>query len=84
MGEPKTCPGDHSHYHQGVFNVITRLEGVLPEVECLRDMAAKTDQQKQKRTELKKSSLHSFLWRRLPPWRAENARSLLTILLLRA
>jgi hypothetical protein len=56
VGEPKTHSGDQSHHHQTVFNVIARLQCVVPEVECLRDMAAKTNQQKQKRTELKKVS----------------------------
>ena len=58
MGEPKTRPSDQSHYHQAVFSVIACLQCVVPEVERLRDMAAKTDQQEQKRTGLKKVSPH--------------------------
>ena len=58
MSDPKTRSGDQSHHHQAVFNVCPCLERVVPEVECLRDMAAKTDYQKQKSTELEKLSLH--------------------------
>ena len=54
MGEPKARSCDQSHHYQTIFNVIARLQSVVPEVECLRDMAAKTNQQEQKRTELKK------------------------------
>jgi hypothetical protein len=61
VSDPKTRSGDQSHHHQAVFNVIACLQCVVPEVECLRDMAAKTDQQKQKRTELKKVSPHFTL-----------------------
>jgi hypothetical protein len=60
VGEPKTRSSDQSHHHQTVFNVIAGLHCVVPEVECLRDMAAKTDQQKQKSTELKKLSPHIY------------------------
>ena len=72
MSGPKTCSGDQSHSHQAVFNVISCLQCVVPEVECLRDMAAKTDQQKQKRTELKNLSLHPTLWDHLQARRAET------------
>ena len=58
MGEPKTRSCDQSHHYQAIFNVIARLQSVVPEVECLRDMAAKTNQQEQKRTELKKLLTH--------------------------
>ena len=60
MGEPKTRSSGQSHHHQTVFNVIAGLHCVVPEVECLRDMAAKTDEQKQKSTELKKLSPHIY------------------------
>jgi len=58
-GEAKNRSGEQSHHHQAVFNVIAVLECVIPEVECLRYMAAKTNQQKQKRTELKKLLTHN-------------------------
>jgi hypothetical protein len=58
MGDPKTRSGDQSHHHQAVFNVIARLQCLVPEVECLRNVAPSTNQQKQKRTELKKLSPH--------------------------
>lgn len=61
MGKPKTRTGDQSHHHQAVFNVIARLQCVVPEVKCLRDMAAKANQQEQKRTELKNVSPHFTL-----------------------
>ena len=59
MGESKTCSGDQGYNHQAVFNVIACLQRVIPEVESLRDLRAKTDREKQKRTELKKVSPHS-------------------------
>jgi hypothetical protein len=57
-GRSRTSSGDPSHHHQAVFHVVAGLQGVIPEVECLGYVAAKTDQQKQKRTELKKLSPH--------------------------
>ena len=57
-GESKDRSGDQSHHDQAVFNVIAFLECVIPEVECLCYVAAKTNQQKQKRPELKKVSPH--------------------------
>jgi hypothetical protein len=58
MSEPKTCSGNQRQNYQGVFNVTARLQSVIPEIERLRNMAAETNQQKQKRTELKKLSSH--------------------------
>jgi hypothetical protein len=58
MSEPKTCSGSQSHNHHAVFNVTARLESVIPEIKRLRNMAAETNQQKQKRTGLKKLSSH--------------------------
>jgi|GraSoi2013_100cm_1033763.scaffolds.fasta_scaffold04884_4 hypothetical protein len=58
MSEPKNCSGNQSHNYHAVFNVTARLQRVVPEIERLRDMAAKTNQQKQKRAELKKLSPH--------------------------
>jgi hypothetical protein len=58
MSEPKTCSGNQRHNYQAVFNVTARLQSVIPEIERLRNMAAETNQQKQKRTELKKLSSH--------------------------
>jgi hypothetical protein len=58
MGEPKTGSGDQNHDHEAVFDVAACLQGVVPEVENLRDMAAKTNQEKQERSELKKVSPH--------------------------
>lgn len=58
LGEPEDRSGDYSHDDQAVFNVVACLQRVVPEVEGLRDMAAKTNQQKQKRTELKTMSPH--------------------------
>jgi hypothetical protein len=54
MGEPKTGSGDQNHDHEAVFDVAAGLQCVVPEVKSLRNMAAKTNQEKQKRTELKK------------------------------
>jgi hypothetical protein len=56
--DAKTRTSDQSQDHQAVFNIIACLQCVVPEVECLCDLAAKTDQQKQERTELKKVSPH--------------------------
>jgi len=58
VGDPETSSGDQGHRHQAVFNVVAGLQRVIPEIEGLRDVAAKTNQQKQKRTELKKLSPH--------------------------
>lgn len=58
MSEPKTCSGNQSHNHHAVFNVTARLESVIPGIERLCNMAAETNQQKQKRTGLKKLSSH--------------------------
>jgi hypothetical protein len=58
VSDRKACSGDQSHEDQAVFNVIARLQSVVPEVECLRDLGAKTDQQKHECTELKKGSPH--------------------------
>jgi hypothetical protein len=58
MSEPKTCSGSQSHNHHAVFNVTARLESVIPKIERLCNMAAETNQQKQKRTGLKKLSSH--------------------------
>jgi len=74
MGESKTRSGNQSHNHQAVFNVIASLEGVVPEVEGLRDMGAKADQENQKRTGLKKVLPHFTLGCRLQARLAENAR----------
>jgi hypothetical protein len=60
VGDPKTSSGDQRHHHQAVFNVIACPQCVVPEVECLRYVAANTNQQEQKRTELKKLSPHFF------------------------
>jgi hypothetical protein len=60
---------------------IACLQSVVPEVENLHDMAAETNQQKQKRTELKKVSPHFTPGCCLQARRAESARSLPTILL---
>ena len=46
------------HNHHAVFNVTARLESVVPVIERLRNVAAETNQQKQKRTGLKKLSSH--------------------------
>ena len=58
MGEPKTGSGDQNHDHEAVFNVVACLQCMVPEVESFRNMAAKTNQEKQKRPELKKLSPH--------------------------
>ena len=58
MSEPKTCSGNQSHNHHAVFNVTARLESVIPVIERLCNMAAETNQQKQKRTGLKKLMSH--------------------------
>jgi len=58
VSDAKAGSGNQSHGHQAVFNLIACLQCVVPEVECLHDLAAKTDQQKQERTELKKVSPH--------------------------
>jgi hypothetical protein len=71
VGNPKSRSGDQSHDHQAVFNVIACLQCVVPEVECLRDLAAKTDQHKQKGTELKNVSPH---FNALKPFQIPHAR----------
>ena len=43
VDEPKARSGNQSQYHQIVFNVIARLQSVIPEVECFSDMAAETN-----------------------------------------
>jgi hypothetical protein len=43
VDEPKARSGNQSQDHQIVFNVIARLQGVIPEVECFSDMAAETN-----------------------------------------
>ena len=58
MDKPKTNSGNQSNDDQAILNVTARLQCVVPEVECLRDMAAETNQQKQQRTELKKVLAH--------------------------
>ena len=58
MSEPKTCSGNQSHNYHAVFNVTASLQSVIPEIERLREMAAKANQQKQKGAELKKLSPH--------------------------
>jgi hypothetical protein len=58
VGQRKNRSGDQSHYDHAVFSIIACLKCVIPEVEYLRDMAAKTNQQKQRRTELKKLLPH--------------------------
>ncbi len=44
MDDPKTRSSNQSHDDQAVFNVISRLQSVVPEVECLGELATKTDQ----------------------------------------
>jgi len=61
MGKPKTGSGYQNQDHQAVFDVVACLHCVIPEVKRLRDMAAKPNQEKQKRTELKKVSPHFIL-----------------------
>jgi hypothetical protein len=61
VGEPKTGSDDQNDDHQAVFDVVACLQGVVPEVKGLRDLAAKTNQEKQKRTDLKKVSPHFTL-----------------------
>jgi hypothetical protein len=58
VDDAKTSSGDQSHHHEAVFNVVTGLHCVIPVVECLRYVAAQTNQQNQKRTELKKLLPH--------------------------
>ena len=43
VDEPKARSSNQSQDHQIVFNVIARLQGVIPEVECFSDMAAETN-----------------------------------------
>jgi hypothetical protein len=61
VGQSKTGSGDQNHDHEAVFDVIACLQCVVPEVKGLRDLRAKTNQEKQKRTELKKVSPHFTL-----------------------
>ena len=75
MSEPKARSGNQSHNYHAVFNVTARLQRVLPEIERLRDMAAKTNQQKQKRAELKKLSPHFIVLRGPIPLAEEDAPS---------
>lgn len=84
MSEPKTCSGDQSYNHQAIFNVIACLQRVIPEVEGLRDLRAKTDREKQKRTELEMVSPHiSPLMPFAFSARAQNAGCRSKILILR-
>ena len=43
VDEPNARSSNQSQDHQTVFNVIARLQGVIPEVECFSDMAAETN-----------------------------------------
>jgi hypothetical protein len=61
VDEPETSSSNQSHDDQAVLNVTARLQCVVPEIECLRDMPAKTNQQKKKCTEFKKVSPHFTL-----------------------
>ena len=61
MGDPKAGSHDQDHDHQAVFDVVSCLQRVIPEVESLRDLRAQTNQEKQKRTELEKVSPHFTL-----------------------
>jgi len=58
MGQSKTGPGDQGHNDEAVFDVVACLQCVVPEVKSLRDLGAKTNEENQKRTELKKVSSH--------------------------
>ena len=58
MSDPKTGSHNQSHNHHAVFNIVACLKCLVPKVECLCDLGAKTDQQKQECTELKNTSPH--------------------------
>jgi hypothetical protein len=61
MGESKAGSDDQDHDHQAVFDVVACLQCVVPEIESLRDLGAKTNEKKQERTELKKMPPHFIL-----------------------
>ena len=44
VDEPKARSGNQSQDHQIVFNVIARLQGVIPEVECFSDVPTEANQ----------------------------------------
>jgi hypothetical protein len=44
VNDPKARSSDQSQDHQTVFNVIARLQGVIPEVECFSNGPADTNQ----------------------------------------
>jgi hypothetical protein len=79
VGQSKTGSGDQSHDYQAVFDVVACLQCVVPEVESLRDMAAKTNQEKQNRAELKKVPPHFAVSKppRIP--RAEDSPTILVV-----
>lgn len=69
MGQPKHRSGDQNDDHQAVFDVVACLQCMVPEVKDLRDLGAKTNQEKQERTELKKVSPHFYpLMPSAGPW----------------
>ena len=43
VNDPKAHSSNQSQDHQTVFNVIARLQGVIPEVECFSDVPAETN-----------------------------------------
>jgi hypothetical protein len=44
VNDPKAHSSNQSQDHQTVFNVIARLQGVIPEVECFSDVPAEANQ----------------------------------------
>jgi len=80
VDDAKTSSGDQSHHHEAVFNVVTGLHCVIPVVECLRYVAAQTNQQNQKRTELKKLLPHlTVLGLARPPQKRTHHLTILVV-----
>ena len=83
MGQPKNRSGDQYDDYQAVFDVVACLQCVVPEVKHLRDLGAKTNQEKQERTVLKKVSPHFYpLMPICRPAVRKNARSRIHIIVL--
>lgn len=54
-------PGDEHADYGAVFNIISRLERIVPVIEKFRDMAPEAKSQNQSTTEMEKSTAHVSL-----------------------
>lgn len=73
--------GHQHHYHRAVFDVIARLERVIPMIEKLRHVSPNAKRQDQRRAELNKPSPHvpsmSLPWARNEKLVARNILAVL-------